>query len=68
MQSLAPMIRDYTYEIKYKMYTADCMGMLVRAAFHSDDFKLFSDIAPIVAKPDETVDQVKAKILRLCGV
>ena len=50
----------------YNVYTADCLGMLLRNLCGMSEFNLYSDfIYSEEEKPKETTEQVIDKILRL---
>ena len=60
------LLKSDTEQRLYNVYTADCLGMLLRNLCGASEFKLYSDyIYSEEEKPKETTEQVIDKILRL---
>ena len=65
MNGLVGLLNDDTESRLHKIYTADCLGMIVKWVYGVDDFKLYSDYVVKDEKPAETKEQVLNKILGL---
>jgi len=59
------LLKDDTEQRIYNVYTADCLGMMLRALYDVQEFKLYSEYIQIEEKQTETREQVVDKILRL---
>lgn len=65
MPWIARQLNADTEKRMFCVYVADCLGLIVRSAYHADDFRLFSDFLETENGKQETKEQVIEKVLGL---
>ena len=61
------MLKADTEQRIFQVYSADCLGMIVRQLYGASDFKLYSEFIKVEKEKAETKEEVINKILNLLG-
>lgn len=61
------MLKADTEQRIYQVYSADCLGMIVRQLYGIKEFKLYSEYVKVEEEKTETKEEVIDKILNLLG-